>query len=213
MTGEQGQAVDRSLWLGLEVGVARDLARRPPRVNLMPNHQPAERSGLILLAAHTVFPEAGVATLPEVAREEVAGGLRGELRQAFADYRVVAPTTVGQASEPGRDEDLLEMRSRLLAVLTGGADIQAALQVAGRVHLARAVRGTVPMVIAMACLTWYGAYVGEQSPSRALFGDAGQLVERWRNQPADRSDIETAMATLATDTVGDAPPDLLDVTI
>lgn len=69
------------------------------------------------------------------------------------------------------------------------------------------------MIIGMECMTWYGAYVNQQSSSRALFTVADQLVERWRDLPTDRVDVEMAMAEIVTDVVGDTPIDLLDLTV
>lgn len=205
--------VGRSAWVGLEIGTARALAQRQPKVDLLPVPAPDERGGLILLAAHTVFPEAGVTILPEVAREEVASGLSGPMRRGFAEYEVRFPTTLQTARQRGRDEHLVRMRDDLLAAMSGSADIDAALDIVGRVHLARAVRGTVPIVIGLACVAWYGAYVQAGSPHSSFFDDAHRLVEQWTCQPLERADIELMMDQVAVGTVGDKPPDLLDTTI
>lgn len=214
MTTEPDDARDQPRRLGLELGMAEHWARgRPPVANLLPDPAPARRGGLILLAAHTVFPEADLTILPAVAREEVTAGLRGPLRTTLADYQIVWPTTLSEAGQATTaDADLTDLRSQLLHELSSAdADIDAALQVAYRVHLARAVRGTVPMIVGVACLTWYGNYVNERSPSGDLFRTAAQLAERWFSEPPDRIAVEAAMTEFAHRAVGDSPPDLLDI--
>jgi hypothetical protein len=205
--------VGRSAWVGLEIGTARGLARRRPKVDLIPAPEPVERGGLILLAAHTVFPEGDVEILPGVARAEVASGLSGPLRRRFAEYESRFPNTFTQARHPSQDDPLLGMRDELLDAVSGGSDTGAALDIVGQLHLARAVRGTVPIVVGLACLGWYSAYVHAGSSHGALFGDAERLVDQWIRQPPERVDIELLMRELAIGVVGDKPADLLDVAI
>ncbi|MGI8882182.1 MAG: hypothetical protein ACR2KJ_17065 [Jatrophihabitans sp.] len=198
--------------MSLEVGTSRYLTRFAPQVSFEAAPVWARRSGLILIAAHTVFPEADSDGLPAIAREEIASGLAGPLRQALADHQVTEATTVEEALQP--DERVLELRDHLILAL--GADATTtddALQIASRVHLARAVLGTVPIAVGIGCFPWYAAYVSSASPSSWLFAEAADLLEEWTQRPDERRDIERAMAALARLVVGDDPPDFLDLAI
>jgi hypothetical protein len=208
----EGHASLGAALLSLEVGTADHLARRFGYVTVG-GSDPLRRGGLVLQAAHTALREAGVTGLPDIAREEVASGLGGPIREAMAAYWVSIPTTIEEARSRGRDEYLHGLTDAMLTQLGGGTGLASALTVASRVHLARAVRGTVPFLIGAACLSWYGAYLTSGSPIDEVFRRAGNLVEEWERTPDARAEIEARMATLAREQVGDSPQDLLDVRV
>lgn len=115
------------MWLQLEVGTARSLRRRvPTAIDPAPltDSQGHGRRALVVEAAHTYFPEAGIEDLPALAREEIAAGLDGRLRRRIA--------------ASGADDPALPLlRDELVAQLGGTADITGALTVVDRVYTGR----------------------------------------------------------------------------
>ena len=104
-TGLDAVRGDPAAWLTLELGVADDLRRHGIDVGA-----PLERHGrsaLVIEAAWTLFAESFVENLPPLAREEIAAGLRGPLREAIA----AAPPR-GSHVEALRDQLVAQVRGR-----------------------------------------------------------------------------------------------------
>ncbi|WP_375504704.1 hypothetical protein [uncultured Jatrophihabitans sp.] len=150
--------------------------------------------------------------MPEVARDEVAEGLFGRIRAAFAAH--ADRRALGSVQRPIRDDPmLLDLRDQLVMELVGGVDRLAGVTLAAHVHLARGVRGTVPLALAVQCLGWYLSYVQPGSTPAELFAEANELGEGWRTEAHSRAQIEAEMAAFARQVVGDNPLDLLDLPI
>lgn len=187
------------MWLTLEKGIARALRRRHgPDLDSRPEQD--GRRALVLQAAQTLLPEAGVDSLPGLARDEVAAGLTGPIRRAIA------------ATDPTQSA-VAELRDHLVERLSGRLDGTGAVLVADRVHLTRLVRGDVPAIVAIGCVGWYGAYRSSADPTASLVASLLRLSEAWMQRPADRAPLERAMVDQAASLVGDQPDDLLDATV
>ena len=206
--GEAAAALSSAV-LGLELGVAGDLLRRgqivdaASRATLTALSARPQRTGLILAAADTVYPDLSVCSLPGIARAEVVAGLSGVLRTTFA-----------ATSDDLSNRDQLEWLTELLLVEVAGARSgAAALDIALRVHLGRAARGNVPVAIGFACLSYYTNYAA-MFPSHPVFGQAVALVGHWvqADGPSVAS-IELRMLKIAEATVGADPIDPLDLAV
>lgn len=189
------------MWLILEKGILRHLHRRHSTEIVDPFPDEPGRRALVLEAAHTILPEAGVADLPAIARTEMESGLAGLLRQAIS------------AIGPRQDEELISLRDQLVRRLGGRPARPGAISLADQVHLARLVRGDVPEVVAAGCLAWYGACRGHDDPHTRVVGVLQNLYDVWAQRSSDRPGIEEAMKTEARSVVGDRPGDLLDATV
>ena len=188
------------MWLELEKGVARDLRRRL-RIDVAdPHPHQAGRRSLVLRAAETVLPEAFMQDLPAVARAEVDAGLTGPLREAIA---TAEPTE--EAVEPLRDQ--------VVGRLRGQAGLVGALLVADHVHLRRLVRGDVPVIVAVICVHWYGAYRSDDDPNASVVASLLRMEDAWLQTPNGRPRLEAEMRAEAVSLVGEDPEDLLDVSV
>lgn len=189
------QRGDPASWLTLELGVANDLRRLGLDIGA-----PLERFGrhsLVLEAAETLFPEAGVENLPPIARREIAAGLDGPLRQAIADAEACE-----DAVNPLRDQ---------LVEHVSGLDPQAgAIVVADQVHLRRLVLRQVPAIVTLGCLSWYGAYRQPGDPHADTIAALGELEQTWRRYPHQRPDLDKQAVTIATTITGQHPTTLID---
>lgn len=187
---------DRTRWLTLELGVATHLRR----LNGVDVDAPPGREGrhpLVLEAAHTLFPEAGVENLPHLAREELVAGLNGPLRQQIA------------ATE-AREEAVNQLRDQLVAQISGHDPQKGAIVVADQVHLRRLVRGQVPAIVALACLHWYGAYRQPGDPNADAITALHELEQSWLHHPEQRTRLDERIMAVAVNVVGQHPTTLLD---
>ena len=169
------------MWLQLEVGTARSLrwqVRKPIDPAPVTNSQGHVRRALVIEAAHTYFPEAGIEDLPALAREEVAAGLGGQLRRRIA--------------ESGADDASLPLlRDELVAQLGGTADATGALTVVDRVYTGRLLRHLVPPVITASCLAWYGYWRSNNGgPSLRAAEALSGAAEAWIAQPFRRPELD-----------------------
>lgn len=171
---------------------------------------PHVRHGLLVVAALSALPEDDIEHLPEAAREEAAGGLRGPIRAALAaEFRPLLARSDWEVANERYLRRLTELRGEILAQY--GAGRNAASDVIIRAHLARAVRGTVPLVVGMAQFYGYGAMVAQEPDVLALMRRAYHLKLSWDEHPEGRADVEAEMLDLARSEVGDDPPDYLDL--
>ena len=79
-----------TMWLNLEAGTARALSRQGGVTFDVPPSPHPDGMGwrpLVVVAAHTYFPEASIEDLPMWAAAEVARGLNGPLRNQIATTR------------------------------------------------------------------------------------------------------------------------------
>ena len=169
------------MWLQLEVGTARSLRWHvPTAINPAPmtDSQGHGRRALVIEAAHTYFPEAGINDLPALAREEIAAGLGGRLRRRIA--------------ESGADDPALPLlRDELVARLGGTADATGALTVIDRVYAGRLLRHVVPPIITASCAAWYGYWRSNNGgPSLAAAEALSNAADAWVAQPSRRSELD-----------------------
>lgn len=186
---------DPSLWLTLELGVANDLRRHGIDVGA-----PLERYGrhpLVLEAAETLFPESAVDNLPPIAREEIAAGLGGPLREAIA------------AAEP-RGSEIEALRDALVTRASALDPQRGAIVVADQVHLQRLVRGDVPTIVALGCLSWYAAYRQPEDPHAEALTALCELEQAWRHHPDQRAGLDEQIHSIAVAIVGEHPTALVD---
>ena len=186
---------DAASWLSLELGVADHLRREGIDVGAPPGRE--GRDPLVLHAAWTLLPEAGVENLPPIARAEIAAGLGGPLRGAIA------------AAE-AREGAVEALRDQLVAQVSGMDPQRGAIVVADQVHLRRLVRGEVPAIIALGCLAWYGAHRQPGDADAEAITALRELEQAWRHRPDQRPDLEAQIRTIAVDIVGEDPTTLID---
>ncbi len=176
------------MWLQLEVGTARSLCWRvPTAINPAPatDSQGHGRRALVIEAAHTYFPEAGIEDLPALAREEIVAGLDGRLRR-------------GIAASGADDPTLPLLRDELVAQLGGTADATGALTVIDRVYAGRLLRHQVPPIIAARCLAWYGYWRSDNGgPSLAAAEALSHAADAWVAQPSRRPELDTEIIATA----------------
>ena len=187
----------RAQWLTLELGVA-DHLRRLENIAVSAPHGRHGRRALILEAAHTLFPEADVENLPRLARQELAAGMTGPLRQKIA--------------ATDADEDALNpLRDQLVAKISGyKPEQEAAIVIADQVHLRRLVRGHVPTIIALDCLGWYGSYRHPSDPNAEAIAVLAELNRAWHRRPEHRAQLHQRIMGIAHDVVGRSPTTLID---
>ncbi|QDP95388.1 hypothetical protein FOE78_05175 [Microlunatus elymi] len=169
------------MWLNLEAGAGKDLNRRyeahfaVPDHHLGPGHGP---KALIVEAANSILPEAGIEDLPALARAELAAGRSGPLREAIADCHE-------------SDPHLRELRDRLVRHFGGRADSVGAITLTDHVYLGRLEHDAVPPAITAACISWYGHWRAACSgPSLPMAETMAELLQRWQRHPAQRSSID-----------------------
>lgn len=145
------------MWLNLEAGCARSLRIRDKLMTFdQCDSGQGLRRALVVEAAHTYFPEAGLEGLPHLADAELRRGLTGPLRTRIA------------AAHP-EDPHLATLRDALVTQLGGSADCTGALTLVDHVYLGRLVGGKVPPVITANCVWWYGYWRGANNgPSTAM---------------------------------------------
>ena len=183
--------------LNLEKGAWRDLTRRCGVSFVDPRLAQPARAALVLQAAHTLLPEAGVTALPSIARDELQEGLSGPLRTAIAD------------SDPSSEGTLEGLRDQLVATLVATPGRVGALMLADRVHLSRLVRDEIPPIIASACVCWYGAYRLPDDPYGHQITTLRGLYNSWLAVPTERPQIEKQIRAVAVQVVGEHPDSLI----
>lgn len=192
------------MWLNLEAGVARSLSRHPG-VNVMappsPDHRWYGRRALVVEAAHTLFHEAAVDSLPEQARAEVEAGWGGPIRSRIAQL---------EADDP----ELPGWRDQLVALLGGSADVDGALNLVDRVYAGRQVDRQVPPVVTAGCISWYGYWRSTNGGPSLREAESMQTAgTAWVDHPTDRSTIDATIDHLARQLAGDNPRALTDVNV
>lgn len=149
---------------------------------------------LVVVAAETYFPEAGIEDLPMWAAVEVARGLGGPLRERIA------------TTQPD-DPELTSLRDDVMVALGATPDGKGAISVVDRVYADRLLRGEVPPVITASCLAWYGNWRdGGVSARRKITKRATQCVDDWVAHPDERPDIEARIVVLAREIAGTPHP-------
>lgn len=163
-----------------------------------PEHR--RRDALVVTAANTYFPEAGLDGLPSLARAELLQGLRGPLRRQIA----------AQPEDPNR----ATLRDALVDQLGGSADCMGALTLVDHVYQGRLVHGKVPPIITANCVWWYRYWRGVNNGPSITIADAMQdLAQLWMKEPDQRDAIDAHISAEARAVVGDDPPQLTDVAI
>lgn len=181
---------DRVMWLNLEAGTARSLRIRHG-IHLDASDMSDGRRALVVEAAHTYFPEAGLEELPAIAAAEVAAGLTGLLRSRFA------------TTDPD-DPVLSLLRDELIADLGGSADCTGALTVVDRVYASRLVRHQVPPIITARCIAWYGHWRScNAGPALETAQALAQCANAWTVGPEWRTELDAEILTHARALAGD----------
>lgn len=197
-TAEAGSQAG-GMWLNLEVGCARSLRIHDKLLTFdqfAPG--PGQRRSLVVEAAHTYFPEAGLESLPHLAEAELRQGLTGPLRAQIA------------ASHP-EDPNLATLRDALVTRLGGSADCTGALTLVDHIYLSRVVNGKVAPVITANCVWWYGHWRSANGgPSMRLADAMQQLAGSWLDNPDRRDIIDRRIIAEARAVVGNDPPELAD---
>lgn len=183
-------------WLDLELGAARSLRRHYGVVRDSPPRNQGRRS-LVLQAAHSLLPEAGVEDLPAYAREEVEAGMSGPLRQ-----RIAATEAQAGLLDPLRDQ--------LVAQISGRTPQQGAIVVVDQVHLRRLVRREVPAIVSVRCLSWYGAYRHADDAHAEDIALLIELGQEWLHRPTRRAELSARIMERAESLVGRFPTTLID---
>ena len=187
---------DLPAWLTLELGVA-DHLRRWYELDVGAPPGRKGRNPLVLQAAWTLLPEAGVENLPPIACQEVAAGLHGPLREAIA------------AAE-AREGAVETLRDQLVTQISGLDPRAGAIVVVDQVHLRRLVLGQVPAIVALGCLTWYGAYRQSDDPHAGAITALRELEQAWLHHPEQRTRLDEQIRAIATGMVGEHPTTLID---
>ena len=183
------------MWLNLEVGTARSL-RRACGVTFDVPSPPSDGMvwrPLVLVAAHTYFPEASIEDLPMWAAAEVARGLTGPLRTQIA-------TT--QPDDPA----LPTLRDNVMTALGATPDDHGAVSVVDRVYADRLLRHQVPPVITASCLAWYGNW----RDGAEITEEAMRLSDTWAARPDQRATIDSQIIELAKKIAGQPLPTPLE---
>lgn len=191
---------DDDVWLCLEVGVARSLRDQVGiEVDASSSGQRRGRRALVVEAAHTYFPEAGVEDLPQIAAVEVAAGLTGRLRRQIAACGAEDPA-------------LLELRDELIAGLGGSSDGIGALTVVDAVYTGRLLRGQVPPIITASCISWYGYWRScFAGPALETAEALARCADAWTEHRDQRAALDVEILALAGQLGGD-PQVALEVT-
>ncbi len=189
------------MWLNLEAGCERSL-RRHDKLKSFDKAASGpgrpRRRALVVEAAHTLLPEAGLEDLPHLAQIELRHGLTGRLRAQIA---------ASQSDDP----QLAALRDLLVTQVGGSADTVGALTLVDRVYLGRLMQGAVPPIITAQCVRWYGYWrSANNGPSAAMANAVQGLAESWLNNPDQRSVINERIIAEARAVVGDDPPELVD---
>ena len=178
------------MWLHLEAGTARVLqGDSGVSFDVPPHPGGMGRHALVIVAAETYFPEAGIEDLPMWAAAEAAHGLTGRLRTQIA------------ATRPD-DPALLTMRDNLMIALGATPDAHGAMSVVDRVYADRLLRHQVPPVITASCLAWYGNW----RDGAEITEEAMRLSDTWAAHPDQRATIDTQIIDLAKKIAGQPLP-------
>lgn len=175
------------MWLHLEAGTARALQWDSGVSFAVPPAPHPDGMGwhaLVIVAAETYFPEAGIEDLPMWAAAEVARGLTGPLRTQIA------------ATRPD-DPALPTLRDNVLKALGATPDHLGAMSVVDRVYADRLLRGQVPPVITASCLAWYGNW-RDGAAGAEITEEAMRLADAWAAHPDQRSAVDARIVGLAT---------------
>ena len=174
-----------SMWLHLEAGTARALrADSGVSFDVPPHPDGMGWHALVIVAAETYFPEAGIEDLPMWAAAEVARGLTGPLRTQIA-------TTLPD------DPTLPVLRDNVLTALGATPDGRGAMSVVDRVYADRLLRGQVPPVITARCLAWYGNWRNGTAGTK-ITEEAMRLADAWAAHPDQRPTLDAQIVELAT---------------
>ncbi len=146
---------------------------------------------LVIVAAETYFPEAGIEDLPMWAAAEVARGLTGPLRTQIATTRPDDPA-------------LPTLRDNVMIALGATPDAHGAMSVVDRVYADRLLRHQVPPVITASCLAWYGNWRDGTRPE--ITEEAMRLSDTWAAHPDQRATIDTQIIELAKKIAGQPLP-------
>ena len=188
------------MWLNLEAGCERVLRLhdKPMSFSTFDTGPGRPRRALVVEAAHTLLPEAGLEDLPHLAQAELRHGLTGPLRAEIAASSSDGP-------------HLAALRDSLVTEDGGSADLRGALTLVDRVYLGRLMQGKVPPVITANCVWWYGYWRSANSGPSSAMADAMQnLAESWLSNPDQRGLIDERIMVEARAVVGDDPPELID---
>ena len=197
-----GRADTGVVWLNLEIGTARALNRRDGIHVGVPSIGSQGRRALVVEACHTYLPEAGIETMPELARDEVAAGLSGPVRSRIAQ------------TAPDDDPALLGLRKQLMGELGVTADVTGALTLLDRVYAGRLLRGQVPPIITASCLAWYGHWRHTNTwPAVATADDWVSLVEAWISSPEERPAVDARILAHAEQLAVHIEPALEDMAV
>ena len=139
---------------------------------------------LVIVAAETCFPEAGIEDLPMWAAAEVARGLTGPLRTQIA-------TTLPD------DPAFPALRDYVLRGLGATPDNLGAMSAVDRVYADRLLRGQVPAVITARCLAWYDNWRAGTAGTE-ITETAMRLADAWAAHPAQRPPLDAQIVELAT---------------
>ena len=176
------------MWLNLEAGTARSLSRQSGvtfDVPASPNPNGKGWRPLVIVAAHTYFPEASIEDLPMWAATEVARGLNGPLRNQIATTRP-------------DDRELPTLRDNVMVALGATPDARGAVSVVDRIYADRLLRHQVPPVITASCLAWYGHWRDTSSTTgSAITNAATRYADNWIAHPDQRPTIEAQIVELA----------------
>ena len=186
----------KTMWLHLEAGTARALGRRggvtfdvPPS----PHPDGIGWKSLVVVAAHSYFPEASTEDLPMWAASEVARGLSGPLRHQIA---------VTPPDDPG----LPTLRDNLMVTLGATPDARGAISIVDRIYADRLLRRQVPPVITARCFAWYGYWRDTSTSTGSEITTAAlQYAEDWAAQPEQRPTIDAQIVDLAHRIAGHHP--------
>lgn len=191
----------RPVWLNLEAGTARSLARRSGVTFDVPPPPDPGGSGwhaLVVVAADTYFPEACVEDLPMWAAAEVDRGLGGPLRTRIAGTR---------PDDPG----LPALRDAVMIALGATPDDRGAVAVVDQVYADRLLRQLVPPVITASCLAWYGHWRdGGVTPGSEITDATLRWTDAWVAHPDQRPTIDAQIVALAERIVGQPRTDPLE---
>lgn len=191
----------RTMWLHLEAGTARTLGRECGVTFDVPS--PPDRDGigwhsLVIVAADTYFPEAGIDDLPMWAAAEVARGLTGPLRTRIATTRP-------------DDSTLPALRDDVMIALGATPDARGAISVVDRIHADRLLRHQVPPVIAARCLAWYGWWRDSSTTTGSEITKAAmRYAEDWTAHPDRRPTVDAQIIELARRIAGRPQADPLE---
>jgi hypothetical protein len=182
-----------TMWLNLEAGTARAIGRESGVTFDVPPSGLADGMGwrpLIIVAAHTCFPEASIDDLPMWAAAEVARGLDGPLRHRIATTRP-------------DDPQLPTLRDDLMVALGATPDAGGAVRLVDRLYADRLLRHQVPPVITAGCLAWYGHWRDSSVTIGAEITKAAtRYADDWITHADQRPTIDAEIVELAEGIAG-----------